>query len=61
MDEMLTRDKEIRMEAPLLVVIRVMNSKQRNRKVQVKLPASTAAWKRDPKIVTLQKGLKKAE
>ena len=61
MDEMLTRDKEIQTEAPLLGVIRVMNSKQRNRKVQVKLPASTAAWRRDPKIVTLRKGLKQAQ
>ena len=61
MDEMLTRDKEIQTEAPLLGVIRVMNSKKRNRKVQVKLPASTAAWRRDPKTVTLRKGLKQAQ
>ena len=51
MDEILTRDKEIQTEAPLSGVIRVMNSKKHNRKVQVKFPASTAAWKRDPKIV----------
>ena len=43
MDDMMTCDKEIQMEAPLSGVIRVMNSKQRNRKVQVKVPASTAA------------------
>jgi len=38
-----------------------MNSKQCNKKVQVKLPASTAAWKRDPKTVTLRKSLKQAQ
>ena len=60
MDEMMTCDKEIQIEAPLFGVITVMNSKQRNRKVQVKLPAFTAAWRRDPKIVTLRNGLKQA-
>ena len=38
-----------------------MSSKQRNKKVQVKLLASTAAWKRDPKTVTLHKNLKQAQ
>jgi len=61
MDEMLTRDKEIQTETPPLGVIKVMNSKQLNKKVQGKLLASTATWKRDPKMVTLQKGLKKAQ
>lgn len=51
MDEMLIRDKEIQTVAPPLGVIRVMNAKQHNKKIQVKLPASTAAWKRDPKPV----------
>lgn len=54
-------EKIIQMETPPSGVIRVLNSKQRNRKVQVKLPASTAAWKKDPKTVTLQKGLKQAQ
>ena len=36
------------MEAPPSGVIRVMNSKQHNKKLQVKLPASRDAWKRDP-------------
>ena len=61
MDEMMTCDKEIQTEAPLSGVIRVLNSKQRNRKVQVKLPASTVVWRRDPKTVTLRKGLKQAK
>jgi len=49
------------METPPLGVIRVMSSKQRNKKVQVKLPASTAAWKRYPRMVTLRKSLKQAQ
>ena len=61
MDEKLTCDKIFQTEAPLSGVIKVMNSKKRNRKVQVKLPASTVAWKRDPKTVTLRKGLKQAQ
>jgi len=61
MDDMMTCDKEIQTEAPLSGVIRVLDSKQLNKKVQVKLLASTAAWKRDPKTVTLRKGLKQAQ
>lgn len=61
MDDMMTCDKEIQTKAPLSGVIRVLNSKQCNRKVQVKIPASVAAWRRDPKIVTLRKGLKQVE
>lgn len=57
----MTCDKEIQTEAPLSGVIRVLDSKQLNKKVQVKLLASTAAWKRDPKTVTLRKGLKQAQ
>lgn len=41
------------MEAPPSGVIRVLKSKQCNKKVQVKLLTSTTAWKRYPKIVTL--------
>lgn len=54
-------NKEIQTEAPPSGVIRVLNSKQRNKKVQVKLLASTDAWKRDPKMRTLHKGLKQAQ
>ena len=61
MDDMMTCDKEIQTEAPPLGVIRVLNSKQRNKKVQVKLPASTVAWRRDTKTLTLRKGLKQAQ
>lgn len=38
-----------------------MNTKKRNRKIQVKLLVSTATWERDPKTVTLRKGLKQAQ
>ena len=38
-----------------------MNSKQRNKKVQVKLPASTDAWKKEPKTRTLHHHLKQAQ
>jgi len=61
MDEMLTRNKEIQTETPPSGVTRVMSSKKHNKKVQVKLPASTATWKRDPKMVTLHKNLKQAQ
>ena len=55
-----TESKEVQTEAPPSGVIRVLNSKQRNRKVQVKLPASTALWKKDPKTRTLHKMMKEA-
>ena len=42
-------------------VIRVLNSKKCNKKVQLKLLASTTAWKKDPKTITVQKGLKQAQ
>ena len=51
-------NKEIQTEAPPSGVIRVLNSKQRNKKVQVKVLASTALWRRDPKTITLRKMLK---
>lgn len=54
-------NKEIQIEAPPSGVIRVLISKQHNKKVQVKLLASTDAWKRDPKTRTLHKGLKQAQ
>ncbi len=56
-----TDSKEVQTETPPSGVIRVLNSKQRNRKVQVKLPASTAAWKKDPKTRTLHKMMKEAQ
>ena len=56
-----TENKEVQTEAPPSGVIRVLNSKQRNRKVQVKLPASTAVWKKDPKTRTLHKMMKEAQ
>jgi len=54
-------NKEIQTKAPPSGVIRVLNSKQRNKKVQVKLPASIAVWRRDPKTITLRKRLKQAQ
>ena len=56
-----TDNKEVQTEAPPSGVIQVLNSKQRNRKVQVKLPASTALWKKDPKTRTLHKMMKEAQ
>jgi len=53
--------KEVQIEAPPSGVIQVLNSKQRNKKVQVKLPAATALWKRDPKTRTLHKMMKQAQ
>lgn len=48
-----TDNKVVQTEAPSSGVIRVMNSKQRNKKVQVQLPTSIDAWKKDPKTRTL--------
>ena len=56
-----TDSKEVQTEAPPSGVIRVRNSKQRNKKVQVKLPASTALWKKDLKTRTLHKMMKEAQ
>lgn len=53
--------KKTQTEAPPSGVIRVLNSKQHNRKVQVKLPASMALWKKDPKKRTLHKMMKQAQ
>ena len=53
--------KETQTEAPPSRVIRVLNSKKRNRKVEVKFPASTALWKKDPKTRTLHKMMKQAQ
>ena len=49
------------METPPSGVIRVLNSKQRNRKVQVKFSASMALWKKDLKTRTLHKMMKEAQ
>ena len=58
---MRTSDKKIQTEAPPSGVIRVLNSKQCNKKVQVKLLASTDLWKKDPKTRTLHKMMKQAQ
>lgn len=39
----------------------VMNAKQRNRKIQVKLLVSIAAWERDLRTKTLREGLTQAQ
>jgi len=54
-------NKGIQTEAPPLGVIRVLNSKQRNKKVQVKLPASTVSWNKDPKTRTLHHMMKQVQ
>lgn len=51
-------NKGIQTDAPPLGVNRVLNSKQRNKKVQVKLPASTVSWNKDPKTRTLHHMMK---
>ena len=56
-----TDSKEVQTEAPPSGVIRVQNSKQRNKKVHVKLLPSTAVWKKDPKTRTLHKMMKEAQ
>ena len=53
-------NKAVQTEAPPLGIIRDRNSRQRNEKVQVKLPASEKSWKRDPKTKTLHHKMKQA-
>ena len=60
-DDILTRDKEIQTEAQSSGEIWAMNTRQRNRKIQVNLPVSTTMWDSDPRTVTLREGLTQAQ
>ena len=54
MDNIFTCNKEIQKEAQPSGKIRAMNTRQRNRKIQVNLLVSTTMWDRDQRMVTLR-------
>jgi len=53
-------NRVVQTESPPLGIIRDRNSRQRSVKIQVKLPASEKAWKRDPKTKALRHKMKQA-
>ena len=60
-DNILAYDKEVQTEAQSFERIQTINTRRRNRKIQVNLPLAITMWDNNLRIVTLREGLMQAQ